>query len=75
MGYYVGYTVNKPHKLQFFEHHTQPTRDSHGDKYLAIIGPFITQRAAKWAAKYGQGNPHFTCVNDAEVLSLGGEYE
>ena len=37
--------------------------------YTAIIGPFNTKRGALWAEKYGQGNPHFQCVMDAERMS------
>ena len=38
------------------------------------IGPFRTKRAAKWAEEYGQSNPHFQHVNDAERLSKGGTH-
>ena len=52
-----------------FRYATNPTGESHGDLYGAVIGPFKTKRAALWAAKYGRGNPHFRHVDDAERLS------
>jgi len=39
------------------------------DLHIALIGPFQTKRAAIWAAKYGNGNPHFQTVADAEKLA------
>lgn len=39
--------------------------------FVAVIGPFRTKRAAKWAEKYGENNPHFQHVRDAERISKG----
>ena len=46
-----------------------PTKESHGDNFIAVIGAFRTRRAQIWALKYGKNNPHFQAVNDAEKLS------
>jgi hypothetical protein len=32
---------------------SNPTQQTHGRTYTAVIGPFITKRAAKFCAKYG----------------------
>jgi len=37
--------------------------------YHAVIGPFVTKRAAIWAEKHGYNNPHFQHVRDAERIS------
>jgi len=64
---YVGYIKGKG--LERFLSSTTPTQESHGEKYVYVIGPFTTTRAAKWAEKYGWNNPHFQHVSDAERLS------
>jgi len=54
---------------EIFKSSIGPTRETHGDKYNATIGPFKTMRAARFMRDYGQGNPHCQCVADAGLLS------
>lgn len=65
--WYVGHTRTG---LIAFKCPTTPTVNSHGDKFIAVVGPFKTKRAAKWAERYGKGNPHFRHVDDAERLAM-----
>jgi hypothetical protein len=46
-----------------------PTEETHGQKYAAVIGPFKTKRAAEFMAKYGRSNPHLQTVADAERIA------
>ena len=64
--YYVGCTTEGYYEV--FRATSTPTRESHGNKYAAVIGPFDTKRGAVFMAKYGKGNPHCQCVADAERL-------
>jgi len=63
---YVGHLPDG--RLERFLSDVTPTLASHGHLYGAVIGPFRTARAARWAEKYGRDNPHFQCVRDAERL-------
>lgn len=56
-------------QLVYFQSIDTPTEASHGHLYGAVVGPFRTVRAAMWAERYGNGNPHFQHVNDAERIS------
>ena len=67
--WYVG--ITKGNKMQAFQSESTPFKVIYGTKYFAVIGPFKTKRAAKWAEVHGPGNPHFNCVEDAEKLSDG----
>lgn len=60
--YYVGH---KGGARLVFKSETTPTRQSHGDRFNAVVGPFRTKRAAIWAASQC-GNPHYQHVRDAE---------
>jgi len=64
--WYVGINDGK---YEAFRTPTEPTRKTHSFLYAAVIGPFRTKRAAMWAEKNGNMNPHFYGVNDAERLS------
>lgn len=66
--WYVGHTG---FKLVAFASATIPTLAEYGDRfgYGAVTGPFKTKRGAKWAEQYGQNNPHFQHVNDAERIA------
>lgn len=68
MPYYTGLS-RETHRLQLLYAENMPTEQAYGGKYGAIIGPFRTKRAAVWAVKYGNNNPHFQHVRDAERLS------
>ena len=56
-------------KRETFRAGATPTETSHGERYLAVIGPFRTMRAARFMADYGRGNPHCLTVHDAEQLA------
>lgn len=55
--WYVGRSVGQPYRAFLADH--EPTCATYGDQVHAVIGPFRTERAAKWAEKYGASNPHF----------------
>jgi hypothetical protein len=54
---------------EIFRSETEPTLESHGDKYLAVIGPFRTMRGARFLVEHGRGNPHIQQVSDAERIA------
>lgn len=55
---------------EVFRSPVTPTRESHGAKYLAVIGPFRTRRAADFmASPGGRNNPHCQSVADAERIA------
>jgi hypothetical protein len=62
---YVGIRADNL-KYERFQSDGTPVRETHGDTYMAVIGPFRTIRGAKYMAQYGKGNPHLQHVNDAE---------
>jgi len=57
-------------KREVFRSTATPTAESHGEKYVAVIGPFRTVRGANFMRDHGQGNPHCQCVSDAERLAI-----
>jgi hypothetical protein len=65
--YYLGH--KRVGRNQLLLSHSTPTESMYGAEYFAFTGPFRTKRAALWALKYGENNPHFQHVNDAERLS------
>jgi hypothetical protein len=67
MGIYLGHKAGEP--SQVFRSATEPTRQSHGAVFDAVVGPFRTVRGAKYMRDHGCGNPHCRCVADAERLS------
>lgn len=68
MSYYVGIRIDTGIR-EAFKSETAPTRDSHGSKYGACVGPFKTKRGAEFLVKYGKGNPHLTDVNTIEKIA------
>lgn len=54
---------------EVFTSDLEPTENTHGNKYLAVIGPFDTTHGADFMARFGMGNPHCQCVTDAEQLA------
>ena len=48
----------------------EPTTESHGHLYDAVIGPFKTCNGALFMRNHGRNNPHCQTVEDAERLSL-----
>lgn len=63
---YVGHKAGS--KPQVFRSETEPTRDTHGHLYAAVVGPFRTMRAAKLDAETWP-NPHIYHVDDAERIA------
>jgi hypothetical protein len=57
---YVGVNGNK---REIFRSLDEPTQASHGDKYMAVIGPFITVRGAE----YMRSHPFCETVYNAEM--------
>ena len=46
-----------------------PTAEKHGRKFAYVVGPFRTARGARWAERFGLGNPAFTHVDAAERIA------
>lgn len=64
---YVGIAKDK---REVFLSATEPSQESHGHLYGAVVGAFRTRRAAQYMADYGShNNPHLQSVADAERLS------
>jgi hypothetical protein len=66
---YKWYVGLEGSKFTAFRSELTPTDTKWGPVYRAVIGPFVTKRAALWAEKYGLNNHHFQHVKDAERLS------
>ena len=69
---YVGYIT--AFNLEVFRSDKEPTRQTHGDKYMASMGPFRTMRAARFMRDCGVGNPHCITVGDAERIAKAKGY-
>ena len=65
--YYVG--LKQFNKRDVFKSALEPTQQSHGEFYNAVIGPFRTKAGACFMADHGRNNPHIQTVNDAERLA------
>ncbi len=63
---YVGIRVDNGQYERFTSERT-PVRETQGQLYSVVIGPFRTVRGV---AQFGRGNPHVQHVNDAERLAL-----
>jgi hypothetical protein len=67
---YIGY-LNASYKSlegwHYFESSVTPTPELYC--YGAVIGPFRTKRAARWAVGNAGINPHFQTVADAERIT------
>ena len=68
---YVG-IVKGTHEYVRFWSKTNPTEETHGERFVATIGPFRTVAAAELMKKYGKGNPHMQHVSDCERLAKRG---
>ncbi len=64
---YVGLCIGGNREV--FRYHMSPTTETHGEKYLAVIGPFRTRGGAVFMRDNGRNNPHCQTVGDAERLS------
>lgn len=69
---YVGLALDCTGRREVFRAGSVPTRETHGARFGAVVGPFRTARAARFMAEYGRGNPHCLCVADAERLAARG---
>lgn len=67
--WYVGHRGSGAVGFVAFRSTEEPTEATHGDRFAAVVGPFQTRRAARWAEQYGQSNPHFQTVEDAEYFA------
>jgi hypothetical protein len=49
---------------------TEPTQDSHGERYFATWGPFRTKRGARVGSSWrAVNNPHMVTVADVERIA------
>jgi hypothetical protein len=64
---YLGYVNGIAREI--FRSKINPTRETHGEKYKCVVGPFRTIHGAKFMLNYGYNNPHCQCVADAERLA------
>lgn len=67
MAYYLGRRAQGDLILFHWPH--VPTKESHGARFLTVIGPFRSKVGASYYARYGQGNPHIRNADDAERLA------
>ena len=65
---YVGYSTIRNIR-EVFTANNEPTQVTHGDRYMAVVGPFKTIRAANFMVVHGVNNPHLQTVADAERIS------
>lgn len=56
-------------KREIFRSVVEPTEQTHGSKYVAVIGPFRTIQGAIFMRDRGSNNPHVQNVADAERLA------
>lgn len=66
---YLGLAVGN---RQIFRSETEPTRETHGKQFNAVVGPFRTRRGAEFMRDHGQANPH--CQTVAQAERLGAKY-
>jgi hypothetical protein len=60
----------KQGKREVFEYMRTPTKESHGEKYNAVIGAFASHAGAElMASPAGYNNPHIQTVDDAERIA------
>lgn len=70
MPYYLG--LNEELKLrEVFTSSEVPTKESHGQRYQAVIGPFKTRIGAEYMRAFGLNNPNCQTVEDAEKHAKG----
>lgn len=63
---YVGVKASNGVTYERFLSDSKPTRESYGDNYNAVVGPFRTKTGALAMVHYGHANPHIQTVSDAE---------
>jgi len=65
--WYIG--LDKSWSFRAFRSTYTPNPRKHGRKFAYVIGPFRTARGARWAERFGLGNPAFTHVDAAERIA------
>ena len=67
MAYYLGRRAQGD--LILFHSPHVPTKESHGARFLAVIGPFKSKVGASYYARYGRDDPRIRTAEDAERLA------
>jgi hypothetical protein len=67
MAYYLGRRAQGD--LILFHSLSIPTKESHGQRFTSVIGPFHSKVGAGFFARHGQGDPRIRTADDAERLA------
>lgn len=66
---YVGCRVDAGKWSEIFRASETPTRDTHGDRYACVIGPFVSMAGARIMVAHGGNNPHIQSSTDADRMA------
>ena len=67
MPYYLGRRAQGD--LILFHAAQPPTKETHGLRFTAVIGPFQSKVGASYYARYGRDDPRIRTAEDAERLA------
>ena len=67
MAYYLGRRAQG--ELILFHAAQTPTKESHGARFVSVIGPFRSRVGASYYARYGRDDPRIRTAEDAERLA------
>lgn len=67
MAYYLGRRAQGD--LILFHSLHVPTKESHGTRFVSVIGPFKSRVGASYFARYGRDDPRIGTAEDAERLA------
>ena len=67
MAYYLGRRAQGD--LILFHAAQTPTKESHGARFVSVIGPFRSRVGASYYARYGRDDPRIRTADDAERLA------
>jgi hypothetical protein len=67
MAYYLGRRAQGD--LILFHSIHVPTKESHGTRFVSVIGPFKSKVGASYFARYGRDDPRIRTADDAERLA------
>ncbi|HPO87264.1 MAG TPA: hypothetical protein PLN86_15590 [Candidatus Hydrogenedentes bacterium] len=67
MAYYLGRRAQGD--LILFHATQTPTKESHGTRFVSVIGPFKSRVGASYFARYGRDDPRIRTADDAERLA------
>lgn len=67
MAYYLGRRAQGD--LILFHAAQTPTKETHGLRFTAVIGPFKSKVGASYYARYGRNDPRIHNAGDAERLA------